>query len=74
MTLASYCEATYGVADAHYDTVGAAMLWTLEKGLGDRWAPEVEAAWVAAYTLIADTMRNAARGDNKGAPGAATAV
>src|SRR5438034_1787960 len=27
-------HATYGVADAHYDTVGAALLWTLEKGLG----------------------------------------
>src|SRR6187402_1030309 len=23
----------YGVADSHYDTVGAALLWTLEKGL-----------------------------------------
>jgi hemoglobin-like flavoprotein len=25
----------YGVVDAHYDTVGAALLWTLEQGLGD---------------------------------------
>ena len=67
-------HATYGVEDAHYDTVGAALLWTLEKGLGDRWAPEVEAAWVAAYTLIANTMRNAARSDCKDAPGTMTAV
>ncbi|HET8715627.1 MAG TPA: globin family protein [Holophagaceae bacterium] len=47
----------YGVEDRHYDTVGAALLWTLEKGLGPAWAPEVEAAWEAVYALIADTMK-----------------
>ncbi len=34
-------HAGYGVTDAHYDTVGAALLWTLEKGLGDAWTPAV---------------------------------
>ena len=28
-------HAGYGVSDAHYDTVGAALLWTLEQGLED---------------------------------------
>ena len=30
----------YGVVDTHYDTVGAALLWTLEKGLGDAFTPK----------------------------------
>jgi hemoglobin-like flavoprotein len=28
-------HARYGVEDRHYDTVGAALLWTLEAGLGE---------------------------------------
>ena len=50
----------YGVQDAHYATVGAALLWTLHQGLGERFSPEVQAAWTSAYTLLADTMRAAA--------------
>jgi hemoglobin-like flavoprotein len=51
----------YGVADSHYDTVGAALLWTLEKGLGNAFTPEVQDAWVAVYGLLANTMKNAAQ-------------
>ena len=50
----------YGVTDQHYDTVGAALLWTLEKGLGRAFTPEVKEAWAAVYGLLANTMRNAA--------------
>ncbi|WP_440940595.1 globin family protein [Immundisolibacter sp.] len=50
----------YGVQDAHYDTVAAALLWTLEQGLGDAFTPQVKAAWTDAYTLLADTMKQAA--------------
>ena len=50
----------YGVQDAHYDTVGAALLWTLEKGLGEAWTAEVQEAWTAAYGLIAHVMKEAA--------------
>ncbi len=50
----------YGVRDAHYDTVGAALLWTLEQGLGAHWTPEAQAAWTDVYTLTAGVMRNAA--------------
>jgi hemoglobin-like flavoprotein len=55
-------HAGYHVEDAHYDTVGAALLWTLEKGLGDAFAPDVKDAWVAVYGLLAGTMKNAAKG------------
>ena len=51
----------YGVTDAHYDTVGAALLWTLEMGLGKGFTPETREAWTAVYTLLATTMRDAAR-------------
>lgn len=50
----------YGVQDHHYATVGAALLWTLETGLGPAFTPEVKGAWTEAYTLIATTMQSAA--------------
>ena len=53
-------HAAYGVTDAHYETVGAALLWTLEMGLGKGFTPEVREAWTAVYGLLATTMRNAA--------------
>jgi len=51
----------YGVKDAHYDTVGAALLWTLEQGLEDAFTPETAEAWATVYTLLATTMKEAAR-------------
>jgi nitric oxide dioxygenase len=51
----------YGVADDHYDTVGAALIWTLEQGLGEAFTDDVKAAWIEAYNLISSTMIEAAR-------------
>jgi hemoglobin-like flavoprotein len=53
-------HAAYGVTDAHYDTVAAALLWTLEQGLGEAFTPEVKGAWVEVYTILATTMKEAA--------------
>ena len=53
-------HAKYGVADAHYDTVGAALLWTLEKGLGSAFTPDAREAWATVYGLLATTMKTAA--------------
>jgi hemoglobin-like flavoprotein len=50
----------YGVKPAHYYTVGDALLWTLAQGLGRTFTPEVEAAWLRAYTTLADVMQAAA--------------
>jgi nitric oxide dioxygenase len=55
-------HAGYGVKPQHYDTVGAALLWTLEHGLEDAFTPEVKDAWTAAYGLLAGTMKQAAYG------------
>ena len=51
----------YGVQDEHYATVGAALLWTLEKGLGTLYTAKVAAAWTETYSLVAGVMRQAAR-------------
>jgi hemoglobin-like flavoprotein len=53
-------HARYGVEDRHYEAVGAALLWTLAKGLGAGWTTEVEAAWTAAYASVAGVMQAAA--------------
>ena len=54
-------HAGYGVKDDHYDTVGEALLWTLGKGLGTAFTGEIRAAWEAAYGVLANTMREAAK-------------
>ncbi len=54
-------HASYGVQDSHYDTVGAALLWTLEQGLGDAFTESVRDAWAETYTQVADVMKDAAR-------------
>jgi len=53
-------HATYRVRPAHYDTVAAALLWTLGQGLGEAFTPAVEAAWTQAYTVLATVMKDAA--------------
>jgi hemoglobin-like flavoprotein len=53
-------HAGYGVQEAHYDVVGAALLWTLRTGLEEQFTPADEAAWAAAYAVLADAMKTAA--------------
>ncbi len=53
-------HAGYGVKPEHYQTVAEALLWTLEQGLGEAFTPKTKEAWVAAYTLLAQTMIAAA--------------
>lgn len=50
----------YGVKKEHYDTVGAALISTLEKGLGDAFTPDVKKSWLEAYTILSSTMIKAA--------------
>ena len=47
----------YGAEPAHYDVVGQVLLWTLEKGLGEAFTPNVRAAWFKVYSLLATTMQ-----------------
>lgn len=49
----------HGVPARHYDTAGAALIWTLEETLGpEGFPPETRRAWAAAYTTLADAMRD----------------
>ena len=50
----------YGVRDKDYETVGRALLWTLKRGLGDAFTPEVEAAWAEVYATLAAAMQGGA--------------
>ena len=51
---------SYGVKDEHYDKVGSALLYTLEKGLGDAWTPQLKDAWTETYVTVAGVMKDAA--------------
>ena len=53
---------SYGAKAEHYPVVGAALLWTLEKGLGDGWTPEIAEAWTAAYGTLSGFMISEAYG------------
>jgi hemoglobin-like flavoprotein len=54
-------HAAYGVTQRHYDTGGAALMWTLEKGLGSAFTPELKEAWASVWELLTTTMYEATR-------------
>lgn len=60
-------HAGYGVSADQYVPVGAALLWTLEKGLGDAFTAETRDAWATTYRVLAGTMIEAANGMRKAA-------
>ncbi len=53
---------TYGAKAEYYPVVGAALMWTLEKGLGDGWTPEVAEAWTDSYDWLSGFMISEAYG------------
>lgn len=53
-------HAGYGVKPGDYDTVGAALIWTLQQGLGPAFTPEVQGAWTRTYGVLSSTMIAAA--------------
>jgi Hemoglobin-like flavoprotein len=54
----------YGVKEEYYGTVGEALLWTLEQGLGEDFTSEAKDAWAEAYKLLSGVMIDAARENN----------
>ena len=57
----------YGVQEAHYGSVGSALLWTLEQGLGDDFTDDVKIAWTETYMLLAGVIKNASAKEAKAA-------
>ena len=51
----------YGAKPQHYAAVGAALIAMLRETIGSGFDAETEAAWVAAYAILSDTMQAAAR-------------
>jgi hemoglobin-like flavoprotein len=52
----------YGVKPEHYGTVGTALLWTLQKGIGAEFDAAHEAAWTKVYEILSKTMLDGAAG------------
>jgi hemoglobin-like flavoprotein len=50
----------YGVKPEHYKLIGDALLWTLAKGLGNKWTEEMAEAWMECYKTLSETMIAAA--------------
>jgi hemoglobin-like flavoprotein len=55
---------SYGVTDRDYDTVAAALVWTLEQELGADFTAETREAWTACYRILAHEMKAAANERN----------
>jgi hemoglobin-like flavoprotein len=53
-------HAKYGVQQCHYDVVAAALLWTLERGLGEEFTAATRSAWLDCYTTLAKVMQQGA--------------
>ncbi|MBO9700766.1 MAG: hypothetical protein J7604_11200 [Sporocytophaga sp.] len=51
----------YGVKEHHYQIVGEALLWTLEKGLGDLWTSETKDSWIKTYAILSSAMIGASK-------------
>ena len=53
----------YGVTKEQYESVGQALIWTLEQGLGADFTPEVKDAWVEVYGILSAIATDAAYKD-----------
>jgi hemoglobin-like flavoprotein len=47
----------YGAKAEHYAVVGEALLWTLERGLGEAFTPDVRQASTRVYSTLAAVMQ-----------------
>lgn len=55
----------YEVKVHHYKAIGAALLWTLQQGLGRDWNQEVKEAWSTCFQILSTTMINASGYKNR---------
>ncbi len=52
----------YGVRPENYAPVGAALIWVMQRSLGDDFTDEVRSAWFAVYDAVSAAMIEAAYG------------
>ena len=58
----------YGLKDEHYSAVGTALLWTLQKGLGEYWNDDLRVAWTEIYITLSSAMIAAQNEETKQIP------
>ncbi|MBC2873747.1 flavohemoprotein [Streptomyces sp. TYQ1024] len=58
----------YGTRPEHYPAVGESLIGALARYAPRTWGPAAEAAWVRVYTVISQTMIDAAAEDEPNAP------
>ncbi|NBB23288.1 hemin receptor [Runella sp. CRIBMP] len=51
----------YGAKEQHYQYIGEALLWTLEKVLKSDFTPEIQQAWIDVYSVMSAAMIEAAQ-------------
>lgn len=54
-------HAGYGAKNEHYAIVGDALLWMLNRCLGDSFTPEIQAAWIKIYAALSAMMQAGAK-------------
>ena len=54
-------HAAYGVSAEDYETMSAALLWALDKSLGQALTHQARDAWAEFYVALAGTMKAAAQ-------------
>lgn len=54
-------HAGYGVKEKDYQTVAEALIWTLQRGLGNSFTDATKQAWIETYSLLSKTMIDAAK-------------
>lgn len=52
----------YGVTAQHYALAGAALLWMIERRLGEAWTAQTAEAWQNAYRMLSGVMIGEAYG------------
>jgi nitric oxide dioxygenase len=55
-------HADYGVKAEHYAPFGAALIWVVERSLGEGFTEEVRSAWISVYGALSEVMIEAAYG------------
>jgi hemoglobin-like flavoprotein len=50
-------HAMMNLSSRHYEVVGEALLWTMDRSLGMDFTPATRAAWTELYALVASVMR-----------------
>lgn len=58
-------ETLFGTCTRHYELFGTALIWTVEKGMGEQFKFDVLEAWVAFYTALTGAMKEVDKSNRK---------